>query len=356
MVWLCAVVTAILVTDALIRDRSGFDYALINAVRRITFPGDEDLMTAVSRLTGTEGAVAAWFVVLGGFLVARRWLEALALAVMPLGSLVSQGLQNLVDRPRPDLSRIRGREGSIRAAEDQDFASFPSGHVVGAMLLYGLLFVLAKNVRSRRMRWTLQGFFLGIILLTGSSRGWRGTHWGGVVVTAYALGGALLGVLVIHYRRAAPYVERAPLIGARNIPHDESSPHAHALTSLILFRGDETWKVYSPGFVPQAIYWLSFQAPFPYAYNVAALQAAIHRRNLAGLLTEYWYGERRVAEALRIDEFHGKPAVVGEYVPGVEPGHESARPFLTDLAEKFDLAGLPTWQIDPGNRGHSATD
>ena len=347
LVRICAVVTALLIVDALLRERGTFDYWLINAVRTIEFPGDERLMKGVSRLTGTEGAVLAWFLLLALFLVLRRWLNAVALGVIPLAGLLSESIQNLIDRPRPDFSRIHGLEGAVRAAEDQDFASFPSGHVLGAILLYGLLFALAGELRNRPLRWALRAVFVAIVVLTGVARVWLGSHWAGDVVTAFTLGGLLLGIQLILYRRAAPHVAGAPLISARAMPHNEAAPHAHALTSLILFRGDEAWKVYSPGLVPQAIYWLSFQAPFPYANNEAALQAAIHRRNLAGRLTEYWYGERRVAKALRVDEFDGRPALVSRFVAGREPSHETARPFLQDLAGRFDAAGLPTWQIDP---------
>ncbi len=347
VVLVCAALNALLVIDALVRDRGDFDYRVINLVREIRFPGDRDVMEGVSRLTGTEGAVLAWFLALVAFPAMRRWPFALALAVMPAGSIISSGLQQLVGRPRPDFSRIDGLEGAIRAAEDQDLASFPSGHVIGAVLLYGLLFLVAGGIDRPFLRWSLRAALVAVIVLTGISRIWLGSHWMGDVVAAYAIGAVLLAVVVLIERRASPHIDGVPFIHARTLPHDEPAPHAHALTSLILFRGDEAWKVYSPGFVPQAIYWLSFQAPFPYANNEAVLQAAIHRRNLAGTLTQYWFGERRVARALRIDEVGGRPAVVSEFIPGREPSHDHARPFLLDLANRFAAAGLPTWQIDP---------
>jgi hypothetical protein len=82
--------------------------------------------------------------------------------------------------------------------------------------------------------------------------------------------------------------------------------------------------------------------------NRAALAAAVHRRNLAGMLTEYWYGENRVARAIGIEEIDGRLAVIGEMIAGTAPRHvDRARAFLYDLANRFDEAGLPSWQIDP---------
>jgi membrane-associated phospholipid phosphatase len=339
--------TVLLIVDALVRDRGGWDYRLINIVREVQFPGDEGLMKGVSGITGTQGAVAAWFILFTIFLLSKRWLDTLALAIIPTAAIVSSGIQALVDRPRPDLSRIHGLEGTVRVVEDLDYASFPSGHVIGAVLLYGFLFYLAGGVSWRPARVALSTAFVAIILLTGISRVWLGSHWVSDVIAGYTLGLAMLAVMLVLYRKSAPHLVGAPLISARPQPHDEAVRHAHALTSLILFREGEAWKIYSPGFVPQAVYWLSFQAPFPYANNEAALAAALHRRKLARLLSEYWYGEPRVGELLRIDDYDGRPAVVSRFIEGKEPDHDSARPFLEDLAARFDQAGLPTWQIDP---------
>lgn len=141
---------------------------------------------------------------------------------------------------------------------------------------------------------------------------------------------------------------RPALIHARPIPHDESQPHAHALTSLVLFNHSTVSKIYTPGLMPRALYWLAFQAPFPYEANLKALNAAVLRRNLAGLLSEYWYGECRVARALRVDCIDGRYALTSELVDGGAPRDlHAARQFLLDLSDHFDEAGLPTWQVDP---------
>jgi hypothetical protein len=150
------------------------------------------------------------------------------------------------------------------------------------------------------------------------------------------------------YRRIKAACAGIPLVQAAYVPHDESQPHAHALTSTILFNGDTVSKIYAPGLVPRALYWLAFQATFPYMRNQPALRAAVLRRNLAGMLTEYWYGENRVAHAIGIDQINGRYAITSEFVPGEPPrDRDRAHAFLDDLARRFDDVGLPTWQVDP---------
>jgi hypothetical protein len=150
------------------------------------------------------------------------------------------------------------------------------------------------------------------------------------------------------YRQAHRALFPIPLVQAAYVPHDESKPHAHALTSTILFNGQTVSKIYAPGLLPRAIYWLAFQAPFPYMRNAAALRAALQRRNLAGMLTEYWYGSNRVARAIAIDQIDGRFAITSEYVPGAPPAdRQAAHAFLDDLSRRFDAVGLPTWQVDP---------
>jgi hypothetical protein len=141
---------------------------------------------------------------------------------------------------------------------------------------------------------------------------------------------------------------RVPLVHAAYVPHDESKPHAHALTSTIVFDGATVSKFYAPGLLPRLLYWLAFQAPFPYEHNQAALRAAVLRRNLAGMLTEYWYGSSRVARAIGIDTVDGRSAITSEFIPGCKPkNRRAAHAFLDDLARRFDEVGLPTWQVDP---------
>lgn len=345
-------VLALLTVDAFLRDRGDLDYRLMRAIGQVNFTGLDPLMRFASELTGSFWAITLWVVLIGAFLLSRRWLEATAMAAFPAAGAINMAIRETVGRSRPDPSelpypRFFG-EDFARFAADNDFASYPSGHVVGAVLLYGFLFVIAGELHSPLLRRTARIACIFIIVASGVSRVWLGAHWTGDVAAAYALGGLALLAVTIMYRDLGPTVRGVPLVRAAGVPHEDAAPHAHALTSTILFRGDEVTKVYNPGFVPRLFYWLSFQARFAYADNPVALEAAVLRRNLAGKLTEYWLGVNSVAEALRVDAIDGRWALTGRFTDGVEPrDHHRARQFLFQVADRFDQAGLPTWQIDP---------
>lgn len=335
----------VLLADALINSRSAFDVWGIKTVQQVDFAGLHQGVELLELLTGSAGAVAAWSGLLLLLLTVRWWLPAAALFMLPFGGIVNEALGTLVGRNRPHL------EGLTRSSSNWEEGSFPSGHVQGAVMLYGLLFVIARRIPYRPIRLAVQSGSLGLIATVGIARVWAGAHWPTDVLGAYTLGAAMLAPLLWVYLKLDAFDAahgRLPLIRAARQPHDEAVPHAHALTSLVRFEGDRVSKVYSPGWLPRAIYWFSFQAPFPYIANRSALKAAIARRNLAGLLTEYWYGERRVARALDIESIDGKLALTGEFIDGQTPrDRKAAKTFLRDLYEKFEAAGLPTWQIDP---------
>ena len=109
-------------------------------------------------------------------------------------------------------------------------------------------------------------------------------------------------------------------------------------------------KVYAPNLAIRLLYWLAFQAPFPYARGMAALQAAEQRRRIVSLLTTYWYGEDLVAPVLKIGCREDGCLFITRFIEGSEPrDRKRARRFLKDLTHRFIEAGLPTWQVTPYN-------
>jgi hypothetical protein len=111
------------------------------------------------------------------------------------------------------------------------------------------------------------------------------------------------------------------------------------------------YKTYKPRFAVRALYWLAFQAPFPYSTDRDALEASRERRVVVGLLTKYWFGLDIVAPVIGIQEDEsGHTAFVTELVRGHEPENKfRARRFLKLLTQHFIEAGLPTWQVSPHN-------
>jgi hypothetical protein len=117
------------------------------------------------------------------------------------------------------------------------------------------------------------------------------------------------------------------------------------------FRTNLAHKVYHPSRKVRILYWLAFQAPFPYVDNHAALEAARQRRTIVDILTKYWFGHHLVAHVVDIGHTPtGGHDFVTQLVRGSEPERERrAWRFLRQLDRKFLDAGLPTWQVTPYN-------
>jgi hypothetical protein len=345
-----AFLTMLLLADSLVRHPGAFEYWLINAVQRISVTSAGAAFDAVASLTGLHLALAAWAILLIATGYARRWGLAIATLSVPIAAAAAVAFDRLLPvRSVPDPALLE------RTIQHASFPALATSQVVVAVLVYGLLFLVARSVRVRLARIALQGASAMMILLAGVVQLSHGWAWPTAVLMAYAIGGVFLVPLLWIAQRVDTACKGIPLVHAAEAPVARSRPSTQALTSTVIFNGPTVSKIYRPGFLPRAIYWLAFQAEFPYMRNQAALRAAVLRRNLIGMLTEYWYGENLVARAIGIDQVGGRYAITSEYVDGTPPrDRRAARRFLADLYERFDAAGLPTWQIDP--RQPRATD
>ncbi len=121
-----------------------------------------------------------------------RGLRAQALLLLcgqlirPLNLIVKE----VVGRPRPSPLLVEVREFSGTDA-------FPSGHVVTALALFGLLFLWAgEAVPGRTWSWALRALCLCVISLTALERIHSGAHWLSDVYGAFLLGAAWLGAIM----------------------------------------------------------------------------------------------------------------------------------------------------------------
>ncbi|WP_329341985.1 phosphatase PAP2 family protein [Streptomyces sp. NBC_00663] len=133
------------------------------------------------------------------WLVWRRaaWWTAGWLAVTcALGTAVQQSLKAAVDRPRPVWPD---------PVDTARYAAYPSGHVLTATVVLGLLLWLLHHYGAgRALRHTALAVSVVSVLGVGLTRVWLGVHW-----TSDVLGGWLLGALIVtlavlvHARRQA---------------------------------------------------------------------------------------------------------------------------------------------------------
>ena len=332
-----------LLTWAVKRDPTpSVDLTVITWVAGWDLPGLSAFFAVVNFMTTNWVAPA-----LGLFVIAFIWLagkgrEARVLAI--IGGIVSLGaflgdytLGIFVERSRPLL----GASGY----------SFPSGHVFGTTAFFGFLGFLAIRYRLRR-RYLIP--FLGLagvmILSAAPARMHTLVHWPSDIAAGYLLGMLWLVVVI----PAFLYMQRARWLSSRaaRVPGCESCRVERSFASTVLLdpRKGTATKIYAPPPLLRLLYWLAFQARFPYEHNAAAIQAAAYRRKIAGLLTRHRFGKDLVSPVISAGWDGEKLALVTELVPGEMPENDEAtRAFLGQVAETFAEAGLPVWQVNPRN-------
>jgi undecaprenyl-diphosphatase len=112
-------------------------------------------------------------------------------------SAISFAVKTFMQRPRP-----AGDEFTIHKANIGG-TSFPSGHVINYIGIYGTLAVILSNrIRSAMLRKIAVGFIGVKIALVGPSRIYLGHHWFTDVLASYLLGSSYVVVLSSLYHRA----------------------------------------------------------------------------------------------------------------------------------------------------------
>lgn len=122
----------------------------------------------------------SWLFYKQQFYTALCWLLT---NIVLVAGILNPLLKQLFKRPRPTLTHLVSEHSY----------SFPSGHSIGSMLLYGtLIFLLPQFIKNKRWRILLQ-ILLGVcILFVGISRIYVGVHFPSDVFGGFCLGLAWL--------------------------------------------------------------------------------------------------------------------------------------------------------------------
>jgi|GEM_PF-2027263 len=182
--------------------------------------------------------------------------------------------------------------------------------------------------------------FDAVLVVRDMALPWEQSALFGVAVASLAAGGALV------------------LTGKSAAQAEALAPAAPPTTGIVLtgsvasdvvldYDAGTAAKVYRPTAPVKLLYGLSFQAAFPYTTNEPAFIAAAERRAIAGLLTEYWFGENHVSQVVEIrNQEDGRFVFVTELVRGTLPRDtRKARAFLNELQGHFEEAGIAPWQV-----------
>ncbi len=179
------------------KQSEAFDLAMTLKLQRRDQPAVSTLLRAISWPGFPPQSRVIPVLIAGTLAAARLRLEAgaflLAWGTAPLAAAV----KGLMRRPRP----VAGTDLRIVAAP-LGGSSFPSGHTITYMGLYGFLAYLAYAlVRPAALRRALVGGFAGLVALVGPSRIQQGHHWFTDVTASYLLGFSYLIGVTSLYRR-----------------------------------------------------------------------------------------------------------------------------------------------------------
>ena len=171
--------------DPLVR----FDLAIATALHDLATPPLTTFFLVVTALGSIETIALVGLAGAVNFGVRRRWLHlGTWLAAVAGGAALNQLLKALFGRPRPYFEHPLVLETSY---------SFPSGHAMEALVLYGMLAYFAVlTFRTWRIRTAIVFGAALLVLLIGFSRMYLGVHYFSDVVAGYAAGGVWLSTCI----------------------------------------------------------------------------------------------------------------------------------------------------------------
>jgi membrane-associated phospholipid phosphatase len=175
--------------------RSGaFDVRVTRALQRMRLPVFATLMRLASWPGFPPQSRVITPVASGAMAVLGYPLEALFQFLAWGTALISTVTKAMMKRPRPTEPEVRVVVAPLGGS------SFPSGHVITYMGVYGFLAYLAHTlIRPVALRRALVGLFGGLLALVGPSRVYQGHHWPTDVMASYLLGTSyLIGVTTLY--------------------------------------------------------------------------------------------------------------------------------------------------------------
>jgi membrane-associated phospholipid phosphatase len=129
------------------------------------------------------------------FWILRLYLEAVTVVVVSaVSALLNFSIKLIVDRPRPNSQLVD-------VIQHANGLSFPSGHVMSYVALWGLLFSFGIILFKGKHWWRIallvvSGLF---VVLVGPSRIYLGDHWASDVLGGYIFGGTWLCIALLIY-------------------------------------------------------------------------------------------------------------------------------------------------------------
>ncbi len=178
--WLCH--------EILEQESFAMDTQVLLGLHQWANPVLDQIMLSLTKLGNPAWVVVLVISSLGWLLGRRQWIEARTLAIACFGALIlNWGLKLVFVRPRPELWNRLINETSY---------SFPSGHALGSLVLYGFLAHLLTLHYPKYSGW-IYAAAAGLIAAIGLSRLYLGVHYPTDILAGYAIGFLWLSICVV---------------------------------------------------------------------------------------------------------------------------------------------------------------
>lgn len=165
-----------------------FDQTLASSLYQNASPAEVSFFKAITILAGRTAAIGIGIGVGVVLLVRRKILLLLSWAAAILGNgLLNAILKATFQRSRPEFPDPFLVETNW---------SFPSGHAMGAMVIYGMLTYLLILQFKQNISKVIVLFMVALILFIGFSRLYLGVHYFSDVMAGYVVGLGWLCVVV----------------------------------------------------------------------------------------------------------------------------------------------------------------
>jgi undecaprenyl-diphosphatase len=160
------------------------------AMQAVTFFGSSAV--GLGLCLGCSAALLAYHARQDGALSGRTWLRSAVPTAALLGSApINFGLRYVIGRLRPGVTYIPHHLPELSHPFQR--WSYPAGHAMTAIIVYGLLAHYLVHLRPAWRSWALASLALGLGVI-GFSRVYLGVHWPTDVLGGLLLGGAWLSL------------------------------------------------------------------------------------------------------------------------------------------------------------------
>lgn len=146
------------------------------------------IMKSVTFLGDAKFVIATLAVILFFLTLVKKYVYSTALVLATVGVFITSLLfKDIFSRPRPQGHQLVIENGF----------SFPSGHAIIAIALYGMLaYFLIKYFKNKYAKIAAGIIGFTVIAAIGVSRVYLGVHWPSDVIGSYIFGGFWLAILI----------------------------------------------------------------------------------------------------------------------------------------------------------------